>query len=238
MNKFKTEYLMGLCLLLGCLTIIIGCAATIQKREVPTSGFLKDYSQLREGKDDEALMVYINKGVNFHVYDSVLIDPVAVIVSEDSDMAKVSAEDRQKIANYFYAVLEQNLSKNYIIASKPGSLTMRLRVALTDIKNSQVFLDTVSTILPVGLAVDMISYAATGTHTYVGDANVEMELLDSMTGQRLAAAVDGRSGRKITGQLDKFNQWKDVKGACDYWAQRISQRLHELANGVYLMRGD
>jgi len=47
MNKFKTEYLMGLCLLLGCLTIIIGCAATIQKREVPTSGFLKDYQNWR-----------------------------------------------------------------------------------------------------------------------------------------------------------------------------------------------
>jgi hypothetical protein len=23
-----------------------------------------------------------------------------------------------------------------------------------------------------------------------------------------------------------------------YWAQRIAQRLHELANGVYLMKGD
>jgi hypothetical protein len=236
-NQFKTGYLIGVCLLWGLLTVISSCATTVQKREVSTSGFLKDYSQLREGKDDEALMVYINKSVNFHIYDSVLIDPVSIIVSEDSDMAKVSVEDRQKMANYFYAVLEQNLSNNYIIASKPGSLTMRLRVALTDIKSSQVVMDTVSTILPIGLAVDMIAYAATGTHTYVGSANAEIELLDSMTGQRLAAAVDGSSGRKITGQFDKFNQWKDVKDACDFWAQRISLRLHELATGIDMLKG-
>jgi hypothetical protein len=236
MIKFKLKYWTGLFLLLGFLVVSIGCAPTIQKRGVPTSGFLKDYSQLREGKGDEALMVYLNKSVNFHVYDSILIDPVAIIVSEDSDMAKVSAEDRQKMANYFYAVLEQDLSKNYIIASKPGSLTMRLRVALTDIKSSQVVMDTLSTILPIGLAVDMISYAATGTHTYVGGANAEMELLDSVTGQRLAAAVDGRSGRKITGQFDKFSQWKDVKDACDFWAQRIALRLDDLSKGVYLLK--
>jgi hypothetical protein len=98
-------------------------------------------------------------------------------------------------------------------------------------KGSKVVLDTVSTVLPIGLAIDLIAYAATGTHTNVGDANVEMELVDSVTGQRLAAAVDGRSGRKITGRADKWGEWNDTKDACDYWAERIATRLDELSAG-------
>jgi hypothetical protein len=221
-NKLKLYRLAGICLLLAFWAALYGCSSF--NRTVPTSGFLKDYSKLREGKGDQALLVYINREVNFHIYDKVMIDPVSIIFSKDSKMAKLSDQDRQKMANYFHAALEENLSNDYIIASKPGSLTMRLRFALTDITESQAVKDTVSNSLSIDSALDQITSTATGSHAYLGDATAEMEILDSMTGQRLAAAVDRRSG-----------VWNNVKDACDFWAQRVTRRLEEYADGDYLL---
>jgi hypothetical protein len=227
MNAFTKICLLVIFLLWGLIAVMAGCATFTQPQLPPTSGFLKDYSKLRSGKGDEALMVYINRGVNFDVYDSVLIDPVSIIYSKDSNMAKLSATDRQGMADYFYAVLEDTLSKNYIIASKPGSLTMRLRFALTDIKESQEVTDTVSSAHPIKSAIDTMSSAAVGSYTFLGAATAEMEILDSMNNQRLAAAVDRRTGA--------LNGVKDV---CEYWAQRVAQRLYEFSRGYNLLNNE
>lgn len=47
-------------------------------------------------------------------------------------------------------------------------------------------------------------------------------LLYSLTGARLLAAVDRRSGEK---SLATAGKWDDVKAAMDYWAVRLDQRL-------------
>ena len=56
-------------------------------------------------------------------------------------------------------------------------------------------------------------------------------MLDSMSGERLAAAVDRRTGGKITGKVDKFSSWRTVKNSLDFWAGRMRERLAE-ARGV------
>jgi len=217
-----------LCLVMGVLMVITGCATTIQQRDVSESGFLSNYSQLKKGTDEEALDVYIDQSADFASYTQMIIDPVSIVVTEDSEMAKVSAGDRQKMADYFYAVLKKDLSEKYQIVSSPGAGTMRLRVALTDIEESNVTMDTLTSVMPSGLAIDMITFATTGSHTFVGSASSEMELVDSVSGKRLAAHVDARGGNKITGEFD-YSDWRDPKQACDFWAQRVTRRLDELA---------
>ena len=221
--------LIGMCLVMGFLMgVITGCASTMQKRNVSESGFLNNFSQLKEGTGDQALYVYIDESVDFASYTRMIIDPVSIIVSEDSNMAKVSAVDRQKMADYFFAVLNENLGADYKIVSNPSSGTLRLRVALTDIKDKNVTMNTISSILPIGIAIDTIGLAATGSHSFVGDASAEMELVDSVSGKRIGAAVDSRAGGRYTGDFD-FSDWGDAKGACDYWAQMIGRRLNEFS---------
>jgi hypothetical protein len=52
-------------------------------------------------------------------------------------------------------------------------------------------------------------------------------MLDSVTGERLAAAVDKRQGGKGVFR----GKWEDTKEAFDFWAKRFRQRLDE-ARGV------
>lgn len=212
--------------------LCVGCASTHQTRSVATSGFLTDYSQLQEGEGDEALIFYIDKTAAWSQYDKMIIEPVRLVASEDSEMAENSKEELQAIADYFYAALRTNLSKKYTVVSSPGPGTLQLRVALTDATGSSVVLDTLSSIIPVGMAVNVLAKVATGNNLSVGSATGEIELLDSVSGNRLAAAVDGRSGTKYSGKFDKWSSWQDTKDACDYWAERIELRLDELSGSA------
>jgi hypothetical protein len=101
---------------------------------------------------------------------------------------------------------------------------LRVRVAITELKPSNPTANTLSTIIPVGIVVSGAAKAVSGDNLGTGEAGTEMELLDSITGERLAAAVDKRQGGKMVFR----GKWEDAKDAFDYWAQRFRQRLDEM----------
>jgi len=204
---------------------ISGCASTKQARSVEASGFLGDYSQLAPGDEDEALQLYINPSAAWASYDKIIIDPIRVYASADSGLGSASREELQAIVDYFHAAVREQMGKQYQIVNDPGARTMRLRIALTDARGSKVALDTLSNILPPALVISTLKEVITGSATGVGRASVEAELVDTVSGQRLSAAVDARVGGKTF--EGKFDKWDDVKSAIDYWAERLSQRLTE-----------
>jgi hypothetical protein len=71
-----------------------------------------------------------------------------------------------------------------------------------------------------------IKKMATGTQAFVGEAAVEGELLDGVTGERLAAFVDKRSGGKSVERIGA-GAWEDYKNACKVWAELLATRLAE-----------
>jgi hypothetical protein len=99
-----------------------------------------------------------------------------------------------------------------------------VRVAITDLKPSKPVSNTMSTILPIGWVVAGTTKVATDENMGTGEAASEMEVLDAVTLERLAAAVDRRQGGKKAFQ----GKWDDAKEACDFWAKRCRERLDEL----------
>ncbi len=220
---------MGCLLLVTCLGIVLaGCASTVQKGGAEPSGFLGDYSQLKEGTDDEAQLIYINPETDFAAYDKVIIEPITIWADEDSDVADLPEEDRQMLMDYLFKAAKDNLEGDYAIVDKPGPGVMVLKVAIIDAEGSMVVLDTLTSLYP---GTHVLSYGMkliTGTHTFVGEAGVEAEIVDSQTGERLIAAVDERAGNKVP---DFSGTWGDVKDAYDYWAGRLKERLAKLRTG-------
>ena len=98
-------------------------------------------------------------------------------------------------------------------------------MALTDARGSKILLDTLSTVVPVGLAISALQRVALGQTATSGRATIEAEVLDSQTGERRVALVDGRAGRKVTGRFDKWKKWQDVRDACDFWSGRLRAEL-------------
>ena len=215
------------CSLIAMLCLFSACA-TMQARSTNTTGFLGDYSQLKEGGSGKALLVYIDPKVDIKTYNRILMDPVKLYASQANSMSNVSEQDRKLLLNYADAAIREQLAKDYVFVQKPGPGVMRLRIALTEAEDANVTMDTISTVLPIGLALAGLQAVATGSCSFVGSAGVEAELLDSQTNTRLMAAVDRQEGGKVTGQGDKFDERRTVKNAIDFWAQRLQTRLTEL----------
>jgi Protein of unknown function (DUF3313) len=208
-----------------------GCAATRQARSVEPSGFLRDYSQLRPGKEGEALLVYIRPGVTWTKYDKIFLEPVTIWgdAVKTGTLQSVSKEEAQVTADYPDASLRHALSRDYRLVDGPGPGVLRLRVALTEAEGSTVPLDVLSTVVPQLRMLSRVKQLATGTAAFVGKAGIEGEIQDSMTEERLAAAVDRQVGQKRLRGVT--NTWDDVQGAFDYWSEHLRARLAELRNG-------
>lgn len=202
-----------------------GCAKTYQARRVETSGFLGDYSQLNEGKDGEALLVYRNPAAVFSRYDKVIVDDISIWRPADSELAEVSDEDAQRLAQALHDAILEKLEEDYEIVRAPGPGVLRVRAAITEAAESYVVLDTMASVLPHVRAVSLVTRLTTGTSAFTGRASGEAEILDAVTGERLLAGVDRRVGNTaIRGAL---SSWDDVQETFDFWAERIRNRLRE-----------
>jgi len=208
-----------------CVAVLLSsCATTRRTRGAQEQGFLGDYSQLQKGEKDEAYLIYINPAADFSKYNAIIID--SVTIWHKSKAAKVSLEDQQMLTDHLYATLHEELGKDYKIVTRPGPGVLRLRAAITEAKGARVVGNTVTTIVPQLKILSSLTGMATDTQVWVGKAGVEGEIVDSMTDERLMAAVEERAGTKAFRALG--GKWKNVRQVFDYWADRLSNKLAEL----------
>ena len=210
--------------LCGLSLALAACATTRQTRSVEPRGFLRDYTQLQKGEVDEAQLRYINPNANFSQYDSIILD--SVTIWHDDETEEISQADQQMLTDYLYTALHEQLSQDYRMVVIPGPGVMRVRAAITEGKGSRVVGKTITSIVPQLRLLGMVVGFAADTKVFVGAATIEAEILDSMTRERLAAAVDERAGTKALRTLG--GGWKDVRNIFDYWAERLRERLAEL----------
>ncbi len=204
---------------------IVGCATTEQVPNVRMSGFLSDYSKLHRGKSGQAEFNYRNRSVDLNKYQKAILDPVQLWAAEGnaSALSELSREDQQLLVNYLYVALHDALKRDYTIVNEPGPDVLRIRCAITEARATSPVKDLLSTVTPAGLGISYAKRIVFGTHSGVGVVSVEGELLDSVTGERIAAVVDRRAGTKSL--LGKPTRWGDVQDAFSFWARRMQTNL-------------
>ena len=218
----------GLALLVG------GCAETSQVKghDVQTGFLVGSYSLLQPGKEGEANLVYLNPKARWRTYDKIMLDAVSVWLGKDSqaqDTGVIPPDDVRDLANSAYQKLSEQLSKDYTIVQSSGPDVMRLSVALTDVEHGMPVMDTISTIVPPSRLLSGAKKLATGTDAFVGQASVEMRLVDSQSGELLGAGIDRRAGGKTLGK--GTGNWRDVENIFDYWSAKLRWRLCTLRKG-------
>ena len=226
-------------LLIASMLAVPACAATKQARTVERLGFLKDlYPKMSEGDESvgESLLIYKNPRVAQippHTYKKFMLDPVLVFRGPHSKMGGISQDQAQLMADTFYALIYQEVSKDYEMVDKPGPETLRAQVAITHLEESWPMLDVVSTIpapMNVLAAGSMLKNVATGKPAFKGEAVIEAKVTDSQTGDVLRAGVDRRVGGKRL-SAESFNSWSDVYESLRYWAEngryQLCQARHE-----------
>ncbi len=171
---------------------------------------------------------YINPNAQWTRYNSVLIAPVTFWAGDDT---KVSPGDQHQLTDYFYQAIEKQLSTKFQVVREPGPGVMTIQVALIDAQTATPILRTVSMIIPQARALATLKYLATGTYAFVGGATAEAKILDSVTHQVLAAAVDKRVGGGSIKTAAQW-QWGDAENAMTAWAQQLTNRLSSWTSGT------
>lgn len=225
----RQKFLAGI-LAAGLLLGLTACSTTRQqtKGTIEPSGFLGDYSQLHEGTNGQARLVYWAPDVNWAKYTKIWIKPVELWKSDDSDspMGKISPENQQKLIDLFNTAMYNVLSTNYAIVDHGGPDVLIIHAAITDAKKSKPVIGVISSIY---IPIKLISFGKQelmGTGIGVGSVTIEAELLDGESNQRLVAVVDSRSGSMAI--RSKFSgTFGDIERSFEWWAERLNTRLAE-----------
>jgi hypothetical protein len=173
-----------------------GCATgSVQARNVDVKNSpLVNPDILIEGKDNQALYRYVNPAADFKKYNKIMIDPVLVL--KDGELDKDEMANYQTLANNAFVFLTKQLEQDYKIVQAPEPGTLRLQAAIIDADNAKPIRNTLSTLMPIGIGISIIKYAATGKQSGVGEITAEMKITDATTGELEAAALDRRVGGK------------------------------------------
>ncbi|MFM2007465.1 MAG: hypothetical protein RLZZ09_3120 [Pseudomonadota bacterium] len=218
--------------LMGGVTLsLLACSAT-QKAPITRAeahcGLLGRFcDRLTPGTEDQLGLRYVRPGVDWRKYKAVLIEPVTFWGDEEGG---ASAEVRQELVNEFESVLKQEFGKKFQIVTRPGPGVMTLAVGMTKAESATPVLRSISMIVPQARALSTGAYLVTGQFPFVGTAQVEGKVEDSVSGQVLAAIVDKRLGGGSPTAGFQW-QWGDVENAMQHWSETVANRLAGWTSG-------
>lgn len=206
-------------LMAGCATMDGGKMSAERQGQ---TGFLKGYyDKLESGPEGGAKLRWIKPDVDWPRYNYVMLDSVVFFFDDASEYTGIDAHDLRDMADGFNKVLVETLKEDYPIVKEPGIDVLRIRFAITDLKQSHPGLSAVTTVVPVGLGVSILKKGATGSWTGSGATSAEMMALDSMTDDVLAVGKDERSASFG----DRFSKWGSAEEAFKFWAERVKDYL-------------
>lgn len=204
------------------LAVVIGFALMASagfSAEPKYSGFLEGYYQnLQPGPEGGVKMRWLKPGVMFGKYNKLMVDSVVFFFADDSQYKGIDPNELKELSDSFNQAIVAALKDKYPIVAEPGPDVARLRIAITGIKQSKPVASTVSSLLPIGLAVSLVKKGATGSWSGSGATSAEFEALDSVTNDVILVAVDERTA----GFTERFSKWGSAQEAFKFWAGRIA----------------
>jgi hypothetical protein len=188
------------------------------------SGFLSDYSKLKPNPKYENTLAYVREDPmkNVHKYVAVIIEPVVLYVATDVDVKSLPDRGRTALANYFQQAITRAVGDAFPVVQEKGPLVLRLRSALIGVD--------------VGAPPDAQGGDALERTIHLGKVGVEAELVDSETGEQIAAAIDrqnlGEGATVGSATFSRQEKFRAATEAINGWADRLRAFLdaaHELS---------
>jgi hypothetical protein len=196
----------------------LACSAWAES--MATSKFISGNPQYEADKDIPGAIIYRKPGVDISMYTKVLIDPIEIWISEDTDYKGLDPDEAKSITDTLRQALKDELEPDYPVVNEPGPGVLGIRIAITNVgmkKKKRGLLGYT----PVGLVL-----------TTAGDlAGLRMELASAVIE---AEALDGESHEQLAALIDPFRQdeeedvsWENVRKHLSFYAKRLRTRLLE-----------
>ena len=220
---------MKLGLMMGTLCIasigLFGCASKVQQPD-EYSGFLKDYSRLKEAKSPSGaeVMRWIDPELKVNQYTSVYIEP-SQFYPAAKPTEKIPQSTLDGITRYYDQALKRELGKSLPLASAPGPGVIVLRPAITAVSSKTESLKPYE-FIPVALVAAAVS-TGTGIRDQETTLGTEAQFLDGATHKVLAQVVRKGTGKPLANDSQVMKA-DDVKSVIDGWASDLHQSYVKL----------
>lgn len=202
-----------------------GCASTITPTD-QYSGFLKDYSRLKEDKSSSgvAVMRWIDPSVKVSKYSSVYIEP-SQLYPKPQPTAQIPLKTLQGITQYYDQALKRELGKSLPIAAGPGPGVLVVRPAITAVSSKTESFKPYE-IVPIALVAAAVNTAAGGRDQDTSIAT-EVAFLDADSNQVVAQVVRTGAGEDLENKQSTMTV-DDAKAVLDGWASDIHGSFDKL----------
>jgi hypothetical protein len=206
------------------LIFMIAVAGRVLAEDIQNSDFLSDYSNLKKSSDKYMDYKYLTSvaPTKIATYSAVMIDEPEIFVAADSKYKGMKPGDMKQLGDLFRGAMARTLSESYMIVDQPGPNVLYVRFALSNLKLKKKKRGLLS-YTPVGLVATAAMTLAVSDLTKKIDLKgltMEMEVLDSTSGEQLAASVEMRSGSK-----ENPASWSELEALIDVYSHRVSCNL-------------
>lgn len=202
-----------------------GCASKYVEPE-QYSGFLKDYSVLKQGQSASGapVLYWLEPGIDAKRYASVYIEP-SQLYPQPQPNERVSQQTLQEITRYYDQALRREFAKILPLAAGPGPGTLVVRPAITAVQAETKDLRAFE-YLPL-----MFVAAQVGNATGVRDQQTRLAsealFIDTDSHRTIAEVVRKGTGKDLANDSQALHA-QDVKAVMDGWATDMSHSLQLL----------
>lgn len=202
-----------------------GCASKITQPD-EYSGFLSDYSQLKEAKSPSGVDVlrWVDPKLDINKYSSVYVEPTQ-FYPQPKPTVKIPQSTLSGITRYYDQALKRELGKNLPLANAPGPGVMVVRAAITAVSSQTEGLKAYE-VIPIALVAAAVS-TATGIRDQETDLATEAVFLDGGNNKVIAQVVRKGTGRPLENDSQVMTA-NDVKNVVDGWAHDLGQSYIKL----------
>jgi len=184
-----------------------------------------DYVKMTPVPGAPGRLAWRKPGLDPKQYTRVLLSPT--VLWQEHGLAKesgVDPEELKALAGYFDTVLKKALTDiEFPLADAPGPRTLRIEAAITSVRASRPAMNTISSVLPVGILMSLGRAATGGKDPSVGACTIEIRFSDAATGEVLGLFADHKDGDKYDSA--NFSKLGQAEKAMDDWAQRLRQGI-------------
>lgn len=178
---------------------------------------------LEPGPPGGARMRWLKPGVDFSKYNRLILDPVVFFFAPDSEYKGMDAKELKHLSDAFHRRVVRSVKKRYAVVTAPGPDVLRIRFAITDLRQHRPVLSDFTSHGPIGFGKDNAGQAHARSWSGSGATSAEFLVFDSLTNDAVAAAKDERRA----GLKETFTKWGSAEDAFQFWAQRLVLALDQ-----------
>lgn len=183
------------------------------------SAFIDKMPQLAPDTNRAGAMTWIKPGVNPSNYQKVIIEPITIFISPDSDYKGMDANDLKTIADGFNETVAKVFAPEIAVTDKAGPGTLYLRAALTNVKLEKKKRGLLG-YTPVGIVVTA-ARDLVGARISLTNAVLEVETIDSVSGERLGVLID-KAPEEASSEKPS---WDAIDKTFSFYAARLKGRM-------------